>query len=150
MTIPDVATLKLSEAARLCGVEASLLRTLAEDGLISGTVRSSNGHIYIREDAVPTWQQLDGAVEKALIAHAKAAQAALHRVSMEIEAVGNDLEMLLDDPASELGDDLVSLRTYPDAREKTSLTSALGRLERKTWRVRIYSDALRRIREVRS
>jgi DNA-binding transcriptional MerR regulator len=148
MADADVATLKLSEVARRCGVDASLLRTLAEDGLLSGIVRSSNGHVYMRDDAVPTWHQLHDIVETALVRHAQAAQSALARVRVEVEAVDNDLQMLLDDPGSELGDDLISLRTYPDAREKTSLTSALGRLERASWRVRIYSDALRHIREV--
>lgn len=148
MANADVATLKLSEVARRCGVEASLLRTLAEDGLLSGTVRSSNGHLYMREDAVPTWHQLEHVVETALVRHAQAAQSALARVRVEVEAVDNDLQMVLDDPGAELGDDLISLRTYPDVREKTPLTSALGRLERASWRVRIYSDALRRIREV--
>lgn len=34
MTDAVVATLKLSEVARRCGVDASLLRTLADDGLV--------------------------------------------------------------------------------------------------------------------
>ncbi|MNW71053.1 hypothetical protein D3C74_506710 [compost metagenome] len=62
--------------------------------------------------------------------------------------MSNDIDMAIEDPLAELGDDLMALRTYSGTRDKTTLTSALEKLERASWDVRIYSDTLRSARSV--
>ncbi|MET0435195.1 MAG: hypothetical protein ABW025_13595 [Cellulomonas sp.] len=149
MAEDETPTLKLSEVSRRCGVEVEILRRLIEDGHLAGVVRGKSGHVYVHEAAVPSWHQTVALIEQQLRSHLARAKSALERVRVEIEAVGNDIELAIDDPLAELGDDLVALRTYTAGRDHTTLSSALHRLEMASWDVRIYSDALRRARSVR-
>ncbi len=138
----SVATLKLSEASRRCGVSVHVLRLLAQDRKLPGAVRAATGHVYLREDAVPRWADLVRLIEGELVAHLKTARRASQRVESEIEAVRNDIELAIQDPYADLGDDLVSFRSYSHRHDRTSLTSALSRLEAATMAVRTYHDAL--------
>jgi len=138
--------LKLSEVSKLCGIDVDTLRALILDDQLQGVIRSTNGAVYLRPDAVPTYQDLVVILEEQFAHHLRRAQAAHRRVVTEVEAVGNDLEMAVEDPYAELGDDLMAFRSYPDRAERTTLTSAMHRLEMAVWQVRTYSDALRRYR----
>lgn len=149
MTQEDApATLKLSEVARRCGVDADTLRRLIEDGQLPGVVRGTAGHVYLREDYVPEWADLVEVLERQLGEHLRRAQAAFTRVRAELEAVGNDLQMAVEDPTLPLGDDLTAFRAYSNRSDRTTLLSAMQRLEETVWVVRTYNEALRRARRV--
>ncbi|WHP16458.1 hypothetical protein [Cellulomonas sp. ES6] len=87
MIVDEVATLKLSEVARRCGVQADILRRLAEDDLLPGAVRAPTGHVYLREDSVPSWTFIVELLEARLQTHLRRSEAALARVQVEIEAL---------------------------------------------------------------
>jgi len=144
-----VPTLKLSEVAKPCGASVEVLRGLVEDGQLAGAVRSPNGHVYLRADAVPTWQEIVGLLENRLTHHIRRAQSALVRVRVEVEAVGNDLAEAIENPYEPLGDDLLAFGSFGGGgREESTLASALFRMERELWDVRLYGDALRKTRRV--
>ena len=144
----DTPGLKLSEVSKLCGVEVDTLRVLIRDDQLRGVTRASNGHVYLRPDTVPNYQELVTLLEAQLAHHLRRAQAAHRRVAAEVEAVGNDIELALENPYDQLGDDLTTFRHYSNEHNQTTLVSALGRLETALLDVRIYSDALRRTRTV--
>ena len=142
-----VATLKLSEVAKLCGVSIEVLRRLIDDEALDGAVRSNGGHVYLREDAVPTWQQVVDILETQFAVHTREAQAVLQCVQVEIEAVTNDLAEALENPHDRLGDDLMAFRSYSGGGSgQSTLSSALFRMEQAVWDVRLYSDAIRQTR----
>lgn len=138
-------TLKLSEASRHCGVSASILRRLAEDRLLPGTVRSGSGHVYLRTDSVPTFDTIEALVLEQVRVHTTAAQQALARVKVELEAVENDLAEIADDPWAQIGDDLHAFRHHT-TRDHTTLSSALDRLQSAVWELRSYKEDLQEIR----
>lgn len=145
MSVPsEGATLRLSEVARLCGIEVSNLRKLVEDDQLPGVVRGRNGHVQIREDAVPAYGELVAMLEAQLARHLGRAKNALDRIRVEIEAVDNDIAAALEHPYEPLGDDLSALRSYARSSDATTLTSALLRLELAALDVRTYSEAVRR------
>lgn len=148
MNDDEVPTLKLSEVSRRSGIDVDTLRRLIEDGQLPGVVRGSGGHVYVREDYVPEWADLVEVLERQLAEHLRRAQAAFARVRTELEAVGNDLQMAAEDPSLPLGDDLTAFRAYSHQSERTTLLSAMQRLEETVWRVRTYNEALRRARRV--
>jgi hypothetical protein len=141
-----VATLKLGDVAKLCGVNAGVLRRLIDDGALAGSVRSTTGHVYLREDCVPTWHQVVEMLEAQFAVHVHKAQAAHARVQVEIEAVRNDLELALEAPYEVLGDDLTSFHSFPHDPRQSSLSSALFRMEVEVFAVAAYSQALRETR----
>lgn len=144
----EVPSLRLSEVSHRCGIDLETLRALVNDDQLKGVVRSGNGHVYLREDAVPTYQELVGVLEAQLRRHLARAQGAHRRVQAEIEAVGNDLAMAVEDPYAELGDDLTAFWHHASVRDRSTLASALSRLEGAAWDVRTYSEALRKARAV--
>ncbi|MFP3712652.1 hypothetical protein [Puerhibacterium sp. TATVAM-FAB25] len=143
----DVATLKLSEAARACGIETTTLAMLFEENLLGGSVRSERGHTYVREDAVPTYHQVIAALEKGLAQRLQRADRLLARVRTEIEAVGNDIALALENPYEELGED-VSAFDVTRRDNGTTLATAMRRLQDAVWAARRYNEALRRARTV--
>ena len=144
----DVPMLKLSDVSKRCGVDVDALRQLIEDGELAGVVRGPNGHPRMREDSVPEWADVVSILERQTRQHLRRAQLAFARVKTELEAVGNDLEMAIEDPYLDLGDDLTAFRAYSTRPDRTTLLSAMERLEVAVFRVRTYSDALRRARRV--
>ena len=140
--------LKLSEVSKLCGIDVETLRTLILDEKLQGVVRSTNGAVYLRPDSVPTYQDLMVILEEQFAHHLRRAQAAHRRVVTEVEAVGNDIELAIENPYDQLGDDLVTFRHYSTGRDQTTLMNALTRLEQAVWDVRTYSDALRKARTI--
>lgn len=144
----DVATLKLSEVSHRSGIDVATLRQLIDDNLLPGVVRGSSGHVYVREDYVPNWADLIEVIERQLQVHLRRAQSAFDRVRTELEAVSNDLQMAAENPHLELGDDLTAFQAYSNRADRTTLLSAMKRLEENVWRVRTYNDALRRARAV--
>lgn len=139
----DVATLKLSEVSKRCGVDVDTLKLLIDDKQLPGVVRGPAGHAYLREDYVPEWSDLVEVLERQLTVHLRRAQAAFARVRTELEAVGNDLAMAMENPHLELGTDITAFRAFSNRPERTTLLTAMVRLEEEVWRVRTYNEALR-------
>lgn len=144
----EPAQLKLSEVSRRSGIDVDTLRRLIEDEQLPGVVRGPGGHVYVREDYVPEWADLVEVLERQLAESLRRAQSAFGRVRSELEAVGNDLAMAVEDPSLPLGDDLTAFRAYSHQADRTTLLSAMQRLEETVWRVRTYNEALRRAKRV--
>ena len=145
----EIATLKRSEVARLCGVNTEVLRRLAEDEVLPGAVRANGGHVYLRADAVPTWQEVRDVLEAQFARHVREAQVALERVRVETEAVANDLAEAQEHPGDLLGDELEGFHAMSTAEgSQTTLRSALAHLEYAVLGVRLYNRALRQVRAV--
>ncbi len=125
----DVATLKLSEVSRRSGIDVATLRQLVDDNLLPGVVRGSSGHVYVREDYVPSWSDLVEVIERQQQVHLRRAQSAFDRVRTELEAVSNDLQMAAENPYLELGDDLTAFQAYSNRSDRTTLLRAVKRLE---------------------
>lgn len=104
----DTPGLKLSEVAKRCGIDVDTLRALILDDQIHGVVRATNGHVYLHPDAVPTYQDVVAILETQLAHHLQRARAAHRRVTTEVEAVGNDIQMAIENPYDQLGDDLTT------------------------------------------
>lgn len=145
-----VEPLKLSEVSKRCGVPLDVIKQLIEDGQLPGVVRSTNGHLYLREDAVPTWQQVHDLVEAQLQVHLAKAKRAHQRVAQEVEAVGLDIDEALEHPGQLLGDDLAALDVMGTmTRSRSPLMNALRRLEEAVWPVTVYNDFMRDLSRVR-
>lgn len=138
-----MATLKLAEVSKRCGVDVDTLKLLIDDKQLPGVVRGPAGHAYLREEYVPEWSDLVEVLERQLAMHLGRARVAFERVRAELEAVGNDLQMAVENPGLELGTDLTAFRAFSNRPERTTLLTAMVRLEEEVWRVRTYNDALR-------
>lgn len=140
-------TVKLSVASKACGIDVTTLAMLLSDGQLGGSVRSSSGHVHLREDAIPNNAEVIAALEKGLTQRLGRAQRLLERVRIEIEAVGNDIALAIEDPHAELGEDLTTC--HLSNRGTSTLSLALQRLERAAWDAQQYNEALRRAKVMR-
>lgn len=137
--------LKLSEVRKITGVDVDVLRLLIDDGELDGVVRGRAGHAYVAADRLPTWHQVVELVHRQRRHHLDKAAVHMRRVEIEVEAVKNDLELAIDEPAAELGHDLLTFRSY-SRTDETTLASALRALEDCVWRVKRYDEAARSLR----
>lgn len=136
--------LKLSEVRARNGVPVDTLKMLISDRLMPGVERGRSGHVTIRADMVPTYGDVVELVEQQLRRQLEAAAQQVDRVDKEVEAVRNDIALALEDLGADLGHDLMTLKTYSNSPQ-TSLASALGRLEERSWGIRQYHRALREL-----
>lgn len=141
-------TLKLSEASRRCGIDTSTLVMLIEDDVLGGAVRSSRGHTYLREGAVPTYQEAVSLLETGLRQHLTHAQRLMARIQVEMEAVSNDVAAALDNLSAPLGMDLAAFDAS-STDERAPLAVAMSRLQSVSWAIAQYNQALRGARTVR-
>jgi hypothetical protein len=150
--VPDEPTpvlLKLSEVHRQTGVDVDTLKMLIGDGLlVQGVERGRNGSVRMRADYLPTYQALLHLLREQLMHRLRTAQAHMRRVEREMEAVRNDLELAVADPAAPLGHDLLTLRTHSNDPRDTSLASALSGLQFATWAVQRYQEAVKRTEDL--
>lgn len=137
----EIPTLKLSEVSKRCGVPVDVLRKLAGDRALHGVVRTSNGHITMREDSVPSWQQVVDLLEGQLRQRLDTAARAAKRLEVELEAIKNDIAMAIEDPRGPLGDDLATF--FPRTQATTGFDLALNRLQDSALSIFIYHRALR-------
>lgn len=141
-TAPPVL-LKLSEVRRATGIAVESLRLLIEDQvLVRGVERARNGHVYLVEHQVPTYEQLVALLDQQLRRHLKRASEHMRRVEIEMEAVRNDLELAAEDPAAPLGHDLTTFRAYSSDPRSSTLASAMSQLQEATWNIRRYQEAV--------
>ncbi|MCV7008233.1 MerR family transcriptional regulator [Mycobacterium gordonae] len=82
--------LKLSEAAKLCGISARTLKLLIADGLLPQAIRTPQGHPLLPDDAIPTWQDCRQLIEQQRDRLLQRAAYLLNRVNVELEAISND------------------------------------------------------------
>jgi len=83
--------LKLSEAAKMCGIGVSTLKLLNADGLDPNVVRARKGYPSVPAESVPTWQECRQLVEHRRDRLLQRAAKLVDRVAVEIEAVRNDI-----------------------------------------------------------
>ena len=142
---PPPGALKLSEVRQRCGIGVDTLRRLIDDGALPGAVRAKNGHVYLTDAAVPTYQRCVDLIEQRLRAELDRSAELLRLVETELEAVRNDVSEAIDNPYAPLGYDLLTLRTRSVHHDPqaSKLAKAMGDLEMATWSVRVWHDDLR-------
>ncbi|BBN50870.1 hypothetical protein [Mycobacterium avium] len=104
--------LKLSEAAKLCGISADTLQLLIADELLPQAVRSPRGHAYLPATDVPTWEHCRQLVLRQRDRHLQRATDLIARVEVELEAIRNDITEAREHPAEPLGVDLLAATSY--------------------------------------
>jgi len=141
----ETATITLNEAAKLTGISSKTLRHLADHRALPGLVRLERGHVRIRVSEMPTFDQ----IEALLVARVEASIAELRRffdrVQLELEAVGNDITELEDDPLTVIGIDLEAFDQL-SASGPTTLRGAMRRMgeaSQTLWFERLALDELR-------
>lgn len=123
-------TVRLAEAAIECGTSVEVLKRLIESGhLTDGVVRGASGHVYLREDAIPTWADVVEALENRLRFHIAKAEKVLARVREEVEAVAFDLREVSENPLEALGYDASNFSAMPGGRGQKSFGAALMQLQ---------------------
>ena len=101
--------------------------------------------MFVREDLVPDRDGLLALLGDRYLERLTRAHASYAAMRDEIDGLGREIEQVLEDPLSPLGERLMGLRGgFVDARNRPSLLSGLHRLEKAAWDVRLYSAALRR------
>lgn len=139
----DALLMKLSEVRSRTGIAVESLRLLIEDHvLVRGVERARSGHVYIRSDQLPSYEQLVEMLQLQLVRHLQRAGDQLKRVEVEIEAVRNDVALALEDPRAPLGHDLLAFQGLFMEQPRSSLTSALKRLQEAAWDIGRYQAAL--------
>lgn len=124
---PSVVTVTPGEASKLTGISAATLRVLCEDRALPGAVRGDRGSYRLRTDMLPSIDQVETILHGRLIRAVTQARAAFDRVTVELEAVSNDIAQLEDDPAGPIGIDLAAFDSYTNSTHST-LRQALARL----------------------
>ena len=122
-------TLRLSEAARRCGLTVDVLKALIAGRHLPGVVRSASGHAYLREDSVPAWEDVAELLEHRLRYHVARSESLLTRVREELEAVGNDLALAAEAPLEQLGFDLMHFDPLTGGRHEKTFGAALLALQ---------------------
>lgn len=121
----------LTEASKLTGVSVGTLRHLALHRALPGVVRGEKGQLRMRAAALPTFEKVEAALERRVVASIADVRKHLERVRVEMEAVGNDLSELEDDPGGPIGVDLETFDTL-STMEDSTLRGALSRMTRAT------------------
>ncbi|MDP7707439.1 DNA-binding protein [Mycobacterium sp. TY815] len=134
-------TLKLSEAAKLCGVSATTLKLLIADQLLPQAIRATNGGAYLPDDAVPTWEECRRLIEKRRDYHLARAVKLVDRIGVEMEAVRNDIAEARENPNEPLGVDLLSCSVWGHSGQ-TTLATVLQQFELARMNIERYHEAL--------
>lgn len=138
--------LKLSEAAKLCGINADTLQLLIADELLPQAVRSARGHAYLPADNVPTWQHCRQLVLRQRDRHLQRATELIARVEVELEAIRNDITEARDHPTEPLGVDLLGATSYATyGNTTTTLAATLQQLDLVRMQIVRYHSALQAI-----
>lgn len=124
---PARVHLKLSEASKQCGVSVAILRHLIDDGLLRESGRAGNGHPTLSSDSLPTWEQCRNLIAAQRDRSIVRALKMVDRVSVEVEAVRNDLLEARERPEEPLGVDLLASGHYA-AGDQSTLATALQEL----------------------
>jgi DNA-binding transcriptional MerR regulator len=138
------AHLKLSEVSQRCGISVAILRQLIDDGLLQESGRAGNGHPLLSLEAVPTWEQCRDLITAQRDRSIVRALEMLDRVSVEVEAVRNDLVEAREHPQEPLGVDLLTSGHYVSGDQST-LATALQELSLARFNVVVYQRLLREI-----
>lgn len=137
--------LPLTEVARRCGAHIDTMRILAGDGLLPGAVRVQGGDVFVREDLAPDRDGLLALLGDRYLERLNRAHDAYATLRDEIDGLGCEIDQVLENPLSPLGERLMGLRGgFVDPRNRPALLSGLHQLEQAAWEVRLYSAALRR------
>lgn len=147
MTNPEQPQgLKLSEAAKLCGISAETLQLLIADELLPQAVRSARGHTYLPAANVPTWEHCRQLVTRQRDRHLQRAADLIARVEVELEAVRNDITEAREHPAEPLGVDLLGATSYATyGNTTTTLAATLQQLDLVRMQIVRYHAALQAI-----
>lgn len=137
-------TVTMSEASKLTGISAHTLRYLCEERALSGVVRGERSTYRLRSDRLPTVEQIEQVLEERVRRSIEHIRAAFDRVQVELEAVGNDIAELEDDPTGPIGIDLSVFDSYTISSHST-LRQALGRLTEAKMQLHVDSDMLREL-----
>lgn len=141
MDQPEPATVTLAEAAKLVGVSTSTLRHLAEHGALPGTIRIGRGQVRVRAAALPTFDEVEAALLARMRTSIIEVRKHYDRVKVELEAVGNDIVELEDDPTSQIGVDLEAFDQL-STRAASTLQGALRRMSEANMFLRLERRAL--------
>jgi hypothetical protein len=120
-----VSGLKLSEASKLCGVNARTLKLLIAADLVPQAIRTPQGNALLPEDAVPTWHECRQLVEQHRDHLLHRAAKLLDRVTVELEAIRNDIAEAREHPTQPLGIDLLTSGRYLHGSQTTIATAML-------------------------
>jgi hypothetical protein len=133
--------LKLSEASKLCGINARILKLLIADNQLPQATRASSGQAYLPADDVPTWDQCRRLVEQRREHHLQRADKLLDRARIEFEAIRNDIAEAREHPTEPLGVDLLSSETWarPGA---TTLATVFQQFNLARMEIEQYHEAL--------
>ncbi|PJE23682.1 MAG: DNA-binding protein [Mycobacterium sp.] len=136
--------LKLSEAAKLCGISARTLKVLIADNLLPQAIRTPQGHALLPSDSIPTWQECRALVEQQRDRQLQRAEQLLNRVKVELEAISNDLSEAREHPTQPLGVDLLSSGRYFHSGQ-TSISNAMLQFDLARMEAERYHAALQEI-----
>lgn len=137
-------TVTMGEASKLTGISARTLRHLCEERALSGAVRGERSTYRLRTDRLPTVEQVEQVLEERVRRSIEHIRAAFDRVQIELEAVGNDIGELEDNPTGPIGIDLSVFDSYTISSHST-LRQALARLTEAKMQLQTDSDMLREI-----
>lgn len=132
---------KLSDAAKHCGLPPRILKLLIADGLLPQAQRTTNGHMQLPDDDLPTWQQCRDLIEQRRAHHLAQAGKLLDRIAIEIDAVRNDLAEAREHPTQQLGVDLIAASSY-SRTQQTTLAAALHQFDYVQMDIIRYHSAL--------
>ncbi|GEL47173.1 hypothetical protein CHO01_22890 [Cellulomonas hominis] len=141
----DVDTLTLAEAAKVAGVPTSALRHLAEERSLPGLVRAGRGHARVRVDQVPTFEEVEQLLQQRVRVALAELRKSFDRVQVELEAVGNDIAELEEDPYGPIGVDLDAFDSLSQ-RGGGTLRGALNRMGFATMSLEAARSALGEMR----
>lgn len=123
----QAATVTPGDAAKLTGVDSDTIRYLARAKLLPGAVRGDRGSLRIRSDRLPTVEGVERILRELVTRSLREVRTAFNRVSVELEAVNNDIAELEDDPDARIGIDLDVFDSLTTS-EHSTLRQALSRL----------------------
>lgn len=139
------ATLTPGEASKLTGIPTTTLKRLCEDRALPGVVRSDRSTYRLRADRLPTIEQVETLVDERVRRDVRRVRSAFTRVQIELEAVGNDIAELEDDPTSRMGVDLSAFDGSTISGHST-LRQALTRLTEAKWDLQVSAEMARELR----
>jgi DNA-binding transcriptional MerR regulator len=145
MDLDEAETLSIAEAAKEVGVPTSVLRHLARESALPGVVRLQRGQVRVRGDAVPTFDEVEKILQQRVSVALNRLRKAFDRVRTEMEAVGNDIAELEDDPFGPIGVDLESFDAL-STRGGGTLRGALNRMTDASMSLQLARGALDELR----
>ncbi|QFQ31030.2 hypothetical protein EEW87_012980 [Janibacter melonis] len=138
-------TVTPGEASRLTGISTSTLKQLCEGQALPGVVRVDRYTYRLRTDLLPTIEQVQHILDERIRIDVRRVRAAFARVQVELEAVGNDIAELEDDPSARIGVDLAAFDAYTISGHST-LRQALARLTDAKMDLQVNSQMARELR----